>query len=95
MRRMTRSGIGTTAGFGLSTHSKDELDSLHYATIQILQDTGIKVISEEALEIFHGAGAAVERFGGYGIAKIPSYLVEDCVHWAPRTVVYDARNPND
>lgn len=95
MRRMTRSGIGTTAGFGLSAHSKDELDSLHYATIQILQDTGIKVISEEALEIFHGAGAAVERFGGYGIAKIPSYLVEDCVHWAPRTVVYDARNPND
>jgi len=73
MRRMTRSGIGTTSGFGLSAHSRDEMDSIHYATLQILQDTGIKVMSEEA----------------------PSYLVEDCTYWAPRSIVYDARNPND
>jgi len=95
MRRMTRSGIGTTSGFGLSAHSRDEMDSIHYATLQILQDTGIKVMSEEALEIFHGGGASVERSGEYGIVKIPSYLVEDCTYWAPRSIVYDARNPND
>ena len=95
MRRMSRSGIGTTAGFGLSSHSKDELDSVHYATLQILQDTGIKVMSEEALEVFDGGGASVERFGEYGIVKFPSYLVEDCAYWAPRSIVYDARNPND
>lgn len=95
MRRMTRSGIGTTAGFGLSAHSKDEMDSIHYATLQILQDTGVKVMSEKALEVFHGGGASIERFKGYGIVKIPSYLVEDCSYWAPRSIVYDARNPND
>ncbi|MBC8247389.1 MAG: trimethylamine methyltransferase family protein [Deltaproteobacteria bacterium] len=95
MRRVSRSGIGTTAGFGLSAHSRDELDSIHYATLQILQDTGIKVVSEEALEIFHGGGATVERFEGYGIVKIPSYLAEECAYWAPRIIVYDARNPND
>jgi trimethylamine--corrinoid protein Co-methyltransferase len=92
---MTRSGIGTTAGFGLSAHSRDEMDSIHYATLQILQDTGIKTMSEKALEVFHGGGAFVERSGGYGIVKIPSYLVEDCTHWAPRSIVYDARNPSD
>jgi trimethylamine--corrinoid protein Co-methyltransferase len=95
MRRISRSGIGTTSGFGLSAHSRDELDSIHYTTLQILQDTGIKVMSEKALEVFHGGGASVERIGDYGIVKLPSYLVEDCIHWAPRSIVYDARNPND
>jgi trimethylamine--corrinoid protein Co-methyltransferase len=92
---MTRSGIGTTAGFGLGAHSRDELDSIHYATLQILQDTGIRVMSKAALEVFDGGGASVERFGDGGIVKIPSYLVEDCTHWAPRSIVYDARNPEE
>ncbi|MGD2270817.1 MAG: trimethylamine methyltransferase family protein [Desulfobacterales bacterium] len=95
MRRFSRSGIGTTAGFGLAAFSRDEIDSIHYSTLQILQDTGIKVMNEEALEIFHGGGASIERFENYGIVKIPSYVVEQCAFWAPRTIVYDARNPND
>ncbi len=94
MKRMSRSGIGTTAGFGLGAFSKDELDSIHYATLQIFQDTGIKVMNEEALEIFHGGGCDVERFNGYGIVKIPSYVVEECAFWAPRSIVYDAREPD-
>ena len=95
MRRISRSGIGTTSGFGLGAHSRDEMDSIHYTTLQILQDTGIKVMSEEALEVFHGNGASVERIGDYGIVKLPSYLIEDCAYWAPRSIVYDSRNPND
>ncbi len=95
MRRTMRSGISTTAGLGLRAFSKDELDSIHYATLQILQDTGIKIANEEALEIFHGGGASIERFEGYGIVKIPSYVVEECTFWAPRMIVYDARNPDD
>jgi len=94
MKRMSRSGIGTTAGFGLGAFSRDELDTIHYATLQIFQDTGIKVMNEEALEIFHGGGCGVERFKGYGIVKIPSYVVEECAFWAPRSIVYDARNPD-
>jgi len=95
MKRISRSGIGTTAGFGLAAFSRDELDTIHYATFQILQDTGIKVLSENALEIFHGGGCEIERFENYGIVKIPSYVVEECAFWAPRTIVYDARNPDD
>ena len=95
MKRISRSGIGTTAGFGLASFSRDELDSIHYSTLQILQDTGIKVLSENALEIFHGGGCEVERFEGYGIVKIPSYVAEECTFWAPRTIVFDARNPDD
>ena len=95
MKRTARSGISTTSGLGLSAFSKDELDSIHYATLQILQDTGIKVANEEALEIFHGGGASIERFEGYGIVRIPSYVVEECAFWAPRMIVYDARIPDD
>jgi trimethylamine--corrinoid protein Co-methyltransferase len=95
MKRMMRSGISTTAGFGLAAFSKDELDSIHYATLQILQDTGVKVINDKALEIFHGSGCNVEKFDGYGIVKIPSYIIEECTFWAPRTTVFDGRNPDD
>lgn len=95
MKRISRSGIRTTAGFGLAGFSRDELDSIHYATLQILQDTGIKVLSESALEILHGGGCEIERFDGYGIVKIPSYVVEECVFWAPRTIVYAGRNPDN
>ena len=95
MKRISRSGIGTTAGFGLAAFSRDELDTIHYATLQILQDTGIKVLSENALEIFDGGGCEIERFNGYGIVKIPSYVVEECAFWSPRMIVYDGRNPDD
>jgi trimethylamine--corrinoid protein Co-methyltransferase len=95
MRRIIRSGIGTTAGFGLASHSKDELDSIHYATLQILQDTGIKVMNAQALEVFHGGGCMVDRLDGYGIVRIPSYVVEECTFWTPRTIVYHGRNPDD
>ena len=95
MRRLLKSGINISAGLGLSSFSKDELDSIHYATLQILQDTGIKVMHADALEVFHAGGALVERFEGYGIVKIPSYLVESCVSMAPHTVVHHARDRND
>jgi len=77
MRRSIRSGIDSTTGFGLYAFSHDELESIHDATLQILQDTGIKVMSEAALEIFHGGGASVERFIGHGLVKMPPYLVEE------------------
>ncbi len=95
MKRRFRSGISASSGLGLSSLSRDELDSIHYATLQILQDTGIKVMSEEALEIFHGGGAMVERYEGFGIVRIPSFLVEESAFRSPHTFVYDARNPAD
>ena len=75
MRRRFRSGISASSGLGLSSFSTDELDSIHYATLQILQNTGIKVMNEQALEIYHDGGAAIERHDGYGIVKLPPYLV--------------------
>ena len=57
MKRMFRSGIRTTAGFGLGAFSRDELDAIHYATLQLLQDTGIKVINAKPWKYFTVAAA--------------------------------------
>ena len=95
MQRRFRSGISASSGLGLSSLSRDELDSIHYATLQILQDTGIKVMNDKALEVFHGGGATVERHEGFGIVSIPAYLVEESAFRSPHTFVYDARNPAD
>ena len=72
VKRSAKAGINIVSGFGLNVFSGDEVRTLHYATLEILHDLGIKVVSEEALEIFHGAGALVERCEGYGLVKIPN-----------------------
>ena len=95
MRRRFRSGISSSSGLGLSSFSVDELDSIHYATLQILQNTGIKVMNEQALEVYYSGGAVVERHEGYGIVKLPPHLVEDSAYFTPHTMVYQARNPDD
>jgi hypothetical protein len=95
MKRMVKSGVNTTTGLGLNSFSKDELDAIHYATLQILQNTGIKVTHKKALEIFHGSGASIEPFDNYGIVKLPSYLVEECICSVPHTFIYHGRNPEN
>ncbi len=90
-----KAGFEKLSGFGLNAFTQDELDILHYATLKILNETGIKVESDEALEIFHGAGANVEHHGGYGIVRLASHIVEDCIRWAPSTVTYYGRRPED
>lgn len=91
-RRNKKAGITSVNGFGLNVFTEDELDMIHYATLELLWDTGIKVESREAFEIFLGGGAKGEWHGSYGIVKIPSYVVEECIRWAPRTVVFYGRD---
>ena len=82
------------SGLGLSMFSEDDFKNIHNASLEIFEEIGIKVESEEALEIFAGAGASVTRESGYGIVKIPAWLVEDCIASTPGTVVYKGRTPD-
>lgn len=95
MRRRLKNGITTSTGFGLSAFSTDELDSIHYATLQTLGQTGIKVMNESAMELFYSAGAVVQRFDGHAIVKIPPHVVEDAIRVTPGTGIYHGRNPED
>ncbi|MBT4289184.1 MAG: Trimethylamine methyltransferase MttB, partial [Deltaproteobacteria bacterium] len=94
-RRNIKAGYNNRTGFGLDAFSQDELKSIHLATLHVFQNTGIRLEHEEAIEIFAGAGARVEKRNGYAIIKIPNYLVEDCLRNTPKTVTYYGRRLED
>jgi len=71
--------------------SQDELDAIHNASLEVLERTGIKVMSEQALDILKEAGAKVDY--GRNHATIPATLVEEALRRAPKTITCAARNP--
>lgn len=93
MTRQMRSGIYHLGGFGLHVLSADQLDTIHYATLEVFKNTGIRVECEEAVKVFQEAGSVVERRDGHAIVKIPPYVVEDCIRWAPSRITYYGRTP--
>ena len=81
------------SGFSLNTFTEEQLDLIHFASLEILRDVGVKVELEEAVQIFAGAGCIVEKHDEYSIVKIPAYVVEDCLRWAPSSIVFYGREP--
>ncbi len=74
----------------ISFLSRDEIEAIHNASLEVLQNTGIKVMSKEALDILREAGAKVDY--GKNLATIPGNLIEEAVKRAPQTIKYYARN---
>ena len=63
-----------------------QLDRLHQATLEILEDIGVHFAASEALEIFRKGGATVDG----DLVRIPSRRVEWALRTAPkRLVLYD------
>jgi len=71
--------------------SRDEVETIHNASLEVLESTGIRVMSEKALDILREAGAKVDY--GKHHAIIPQNLVEEALRKTPRTIKYCARNP--
>lgn len=70
----------------------DTQKRVHYETLKVLKNIGVRVGSEKALEIFHAGGADIRREKNGGIVRLPEYLVGDCIGWVPKTVVYYGRD---
>lgn len=77
--------------FGLSSFTDDQLYEIHLATLKVLENTGIFIDTAEALEIFDGAGADIDR--KTSIVKIPPYVVDDAIRSAPSRIVLAGRDP--
>ncbi len=77
-------------GFSLSSLTDDELYAIHLATLEVLQQTGLFVEPREALDVFDGAGAEIDRKNK--IVKIPPYLVDDAIRSAPSKILLAGRN---
>jgi len=71
--------------------SQDELDAIHNASLEVLENAGIKVMSDKALDILKKAGAKVDYEANH--ATIPGDLVEEALKRAPKTITCAARNP--
>ncbi len=90
MKRNLHAGRRRSGGLRLDIFTEDELADVHLATLDVLERTGVYVESEEAQEIFAGAGARVERDG---VVKIPGYVVEEAIASTPSRLVMYGRDP--
>ncbi|UCG06019.1 MAG: trimethylamine methyltransferase family protein [Desulfobacterales bacterium] len=79
--------------FSLNSFDDDQLYEIHLATLAVLEKTGIFVETQEALEIFGGAGAEVDH--DKKIVKIPPYVVDDAIRSAPSKIVLAGRRPEN
>jgi len=79
---MGRIGFDTERKVRLSVMSKDEEDAIHWASMDLLSDTGMRIYSRQSLQILKDHGADVDF--SQKLAKIPNHLVEEGLKRAPK-----------
>ena len=55
----------------------DDLEALHHASLEILADPGMRIMSETLLDALEGRGAGVQRPGQ--VVRFPAHLVESTI----------------
>jgi len=93
MKRTFKAGIHRNSGFSLNVMTDDEANEIHLATLEILRDTGVYVESEEAIEIYDGAGCIVDQ--KTKTVKFPEWVVEDAIRSAPSSFVACGHRPEN
>ena len=91
MKRNFHAGRQLNSGLSLNILTDDELQEIHYGTIEVLNETGVFVEDESALDLFEEGGADVDR--DTKIVKIPPHVLEDAIRSAPSKVVLYGRDP--
>lgn len=84
-------GAKGVRGGQLKILSRDQIRDVHYATLDVLQHTGVVVHSGEALKVLDGAGADVDYKKER--AWIPPHLVEEAIRKTPHGFKLCGRNP--
>ncbi|MCK4354570.1 MAG: trimethylamine methyltransferase family protein [Dehalococcoidia bacterium] len=69
--------------------SEGEVERIHEASLRILKETGVKVLSEKVRRLLAENGAEVDG----DIVKIPGSLVEEAIRRAPQEMTLCAREP--
>jgi trimethylamine--corrinoid protein Co-methyltransferase len=70
--------------------SSDDLDAIHYATLEVLNETGVKMEYKPALEMFHAQGANVDFENS--IVKIDEQLLNKALSAAPSMFTLYGKN---
>jgi trimethylamine---corrinoid protein Co-methyltransferase len=88
-----RAGYKSIEGMSLNLFSDDELFEIHCATLQVLNETGVRVLAKDAQDLFDGGGCRVDK--KTNIVKIPPHVVEDAIQSAPSTFVVGGIDPEE
>lgn len=91
MKRNLHAGVRLNAGLSLNILTDDEVEQIHLGTLEVLDQTGIFVEDEKALDCFEEGGANVDRDSK--VVKIPPFLVEESIRSAPSKVILAGRDP--
>jgi len=71
--------------------SADQVETIHEASLRVLEDIGMEVLNGRALEIFRRAGASVDRAAQR--VRLDRGLVDEAVAKALPSFTLHARNP--
>lgn len=91
MKRNFHAKSHVSSGLSLNILTRDELDEIHHGTLEVLNETGVFVEDERALDCFEKGRTMVDR--ETKIVKIPPHVVEDAVRSAPRKIILHGRDP--
>ena len=69
--------------------SSDQIYQIHLSSLEILERTGVKVLLPEAVNLLREAGADVTDNNR---VRIPSFLVEEALSFAPQRITISDRN---
>ena len=72
--------------------SEDEQLKIHEKSIRILEEVGVKFLSDRALQVLEKNGARVDY--SEKLAQIPREMVDQALKTAPKSFVLGARNPD-
>ncbi len=93
VKRNQYASYQATSGIGLNFMSPEELRMIHYASLEVLRNTGLKVNNAEARAMMADAGAWVDE--ETKIVKFPEYMVEDAITSAPSVLTLYGRDPKN
>ncbi len=80
-----------SSGFCVGMLSEGDLETIHDTTLQLMQEHGVQIFGDEALEIYHGAGCEIDK--EKNMVRFPRGVVEDAIKSSPESFVMAARNP--
>ena len=74
--------------FGLNAITADQIEELHFATLEVLDRVGVRFHDAESLEIMKRGGARVDG----ALVKIPAYMVKRALSTVPERIAIANRN---
>ncbi len=77
----------------LTVLSDEDVDQIHSATLQVLEEVGLWLPNQEVLEILEGAGARVDF--KKQVARYPADVVTAAINRFPGSITWYARNPDN